>query len=262
MSEPFVREQDRQAPVVGAIDTGPTRRTLLRNGALGGGALVAGGALFAAPTVAVADTTSDLRVLNFALTLEHLEATFYTDGLQHFSRADFDRARHPGIGRLLDAFGFHFPGFGGGRRRHLYDYLKLIREHEQTHVDALTSVISSLGGTPVPRCKYNFETTAYTSVKQFLSVAQALENTGVNAYDGAIHLLNGSTAGSYPKDLLTTGATIATVEARHASYLNLVNGDVPFPAAFDTPKLPSEICKIAGQFIVSCPYSLSTYCMP
>lgn len=38
-------------------------------------------------------------------------------------------------------------------------------------------------------------------------------------------------------------ATIATVEARHASYLNLLIPNVPFPAAFDTLKAPRAICK-------------------
>lgn len=229
---------------------GLTRRALVRRGAIGGGVLLGGGMLTAvAPGRASADVATDVRVLNYALTLEHLEATFYTEGLQKFSRGDI-------TGSSV------FAGLGGSIRSKAYDYLQLIRDHEQTHVQALTAVITSLGGSPVPACTYNFDTTAFTSVGQFLKVAQALENTGVMAYDGAIHLLNGTTSGSYPNDLLTVGATIATVEARHAAYLNLINGDVPFPSAFDTPKLPSEICAIAGQFIVSCPYDLSVYCTP
>lgn len=51
---------------------------------------------------------------------------------------------------------------------------------------------------------------------------------------------------------LTTGATIAIVEARHASYLNLLDGDLPFPAAFDSPKSPEEILDAASGFIVAC----------
>jgi Ferritin-like domain len=63
-----------------------------------------------------------------------------------------------------------------------------------------------------------------------------LENTGVSAYDGAIAHISAA-------KLLTVGATIATVEARHASYLNLLNRDVPFPSAFDEPVAPRKICK-------------------
>ena len=42
------------------------------------------------------------------------------------------------------------------------------------------------------------------------------------------------------------------MEARHASYLNLLNGAVPFPSSFDTPKTMPEILAIAGPFIVAC----------
>ncbi len=66
------------------------------------------------------------------------------------------------------------------------------------------------------------------------------------AYDGAIARINSG-------DLQTTGATIATVEARHAAYLNLINGDDPFPAAFDEPKTEEQVLAIAGKFIVACP---------
>ena len=239
---------DGESGAGGARDT---RAAFLRKSAIGGGALVGGSALVAAlPASARADTASDIRVLNYALTLEHLEATFYTQALQKFSRDDITDT-------TLTA------GLGGQIRRRLYDNLVRIRDHEQVHVQTLISVISSLGGTPVPACTYNFAQTAFGSVTQFLQVAQALENTGVMAYDGAIHLLNGTpTTPTGLNDLLTAGATIATVEARHASYLNLINGDVPFPDAFDTPKLPSQICAIAAQFIDSCPYDLSTVCTP
>jgi hypothetical protein len=112
-----------------------------------------------------------------------------------------------------------------------------IRNHEYTHVETLRSVIRDLGGKPVPEATYNFRTTAFTSVAKFVSVAQFLENTGVTAYDGAIAHIEAA-------PLLTAGATIATVEARHASYLNLLNGDVPFPDAFDEPAAPQ--CDLRG----------------
>jgi hypothetical protein len=43
---------------------------------------------------------------------------------------------------------------------------------------------------------------------------------------------------------LTAGATIATVEARHASYLNVLNRAVPFPTAFDRAVAPRKICEV------------------
>jgi hypothetical protein len=172
----------------------------------------------------------DLTVLNYALTLEHLEAAFYVEGLKRFSARSFK------TGDLVSRLG---PRIAGG----IYDYLAVIRDHEVAHVVTLQAVIESLGGVPVSPCTYDF---GYNSVETFLQVAQALENTGVMAYDGAI-------AQICTPELQTAGATIATVEARHAAYLNLVNGGNPFPEAFDTPKTMDEILAIAGQFITSCP---------
>jgi len=76
----------------------------------------------------------------------------------------------------------------------------------------------------------------------------------VSAYDGAIAYVDSPA-------LQTAGATIATVEARHASYLNLVNDDIPFPDAFDTPVAPQAICEtVRTGFIVSCPFDLAAFC--
>lgn len=214
----------------------------------GSAALLGGGALAAAlPRMAEAHGTSepptDIDVLNYALTLEHLEYAFYRDGLRKFGEGEFENAAV-------------FDGLGGYLRRNARENFVRIREHEDTHVETLKSVIRSLGGKPVPECTYNFKTTAFTSVRQFVSVAQFLENTGVTAYDGAIAHIEAA-------PLLTAGATIATVEARHASYLNLLNRDVPFPEAFDTPEAPRAVCKAVqaenGGFIVSCPKPYGPY---
>ena len=205
----------------------------------GSAALLAGGALVAVPGVAKAHITgspTDIDMLNFALTLEHLEYAFYRDGLQKFSAQDIKNSR------FLQGDAKRFI------RSSAYRYLQLIREHEDIHVDTLTSVIKSLGGEPVPEATYNFEQTAFTSTQEFLKVARLLENTGVTAYDGAIAHIETA-------ELLTAGATIATVEARHASYLNLINGTNPFPAAFDEPKTMEQILAAAGGFIVECPPS-------
>lgn len=228
---------------------GDVGRLSSRRGFLAGSAaLLGGGALMALPGMAKAHTTAepptDVDVLNYALTLEHLEYAFYRDGLRRFGRRRFEQA---------DIFA------GRGRsviRRSVYRYFQVIREHEDTHVETLKSVIRSLGGTPVPECTYNFNRTAFRSVANFVQVAQFLENTGVSAYDGAIAHIETA-------ELLTAGATIATVEARHASYLNFINNDVPFPDAFDEPVAPRTICEAVqaenGGFIVSCPEPYGPY---
>jgi hypothetical protein len=111
------------------------------------------------------------------------------------------------------------------------------------HVNTLTTVVTNLGGTPVSGGSFQF---SYSDVRSFLRVAQVLENTGVAAYDGALALIK-------TPQLQTAGATIATVEARHASFLNFINGDNPFPSATDTPRTPADIVTAIQPFVRTAP---------
>ncbi|MFB6207398.1 MAG: ferritin-like domain-containing protein [Haloglomus sp.] len=209
-----------------------SRRDFLRRSAAAGAgalALSVAGSNTALAHDASADDTSDIDVLNYALTLEHLENAFYRMGREEFDRDDFMSARS-------------LEGFGSRVRGNVRENLRDIGAHEQTHVDTLSSVIEGLGGDPVTEGCYDF---GVDDADEFIAVAGVLENTGVSAYDGAIDLVGNA-------DLLTAGATIATVEARHASYLNLLNGEDPFPAAFDDPKSMQEVLDAAGGFIVEC----------
>ncbi len=161
---------------------------------------------------------NDVDVLNYALTLEHLEYAFYRDGIGNFTFG-------------ADPFG-----------QSIDTNLAAIRDHEGAHVDALTQAITSMGGTPVAEATYDFGYGA--DPVKFLATAAALENTGVSAYDGAGQFIQNA-------DLLPVAGGIVAVEARHASYLNLVTGTEPFPNAFEIAKTPAEILEIAGPFIVN-----------
>ncbi len=219
-----------------------TRAGFLRKAGLGGAALVGGSLLGPVPALAGhGDSIPDVDVLNYALTLEYLEATFYTQALGGSGTTGV-----PGSGPAFDEDEISgsntFAGFGGRIRSTAYGYLSDIRDHEITHVEFLRG---ALGAAAVRPCTFDFSA-ALSSVGAFLSTAKVLENTGVMAYDGAIRYVDNG-------DNLQASAQIATVEARHAAYLNLITRESPFPNAFDMGKKPSEILAAAGQFIVSCP---------
>ncbi len=164
---------------------------------------------------------SPVDVLNYALTLEHLEAAFYRDGLASIGREG------------ITTWGYQDT---------VFDNLVAIGEHEAEHVAVLTQVITDLGGMPVEEAMYDF---GYEDAVGFLQVAQALEDTGVAAYQGAAQYLIDS------DELLTAALTIHGVEARHAAYIALLNGAVPFPAAVNPTLTPAEVLEIATPFIVS-----------
>src|ERR1700677_5330308 len=76
-------------------------------------------------------TSSDTTVLNFALTLEHLENAFYLAGLAQFDQAAFDKA--------------NLPPFARGR-------FAQVAEHEMTHVAFLSA---ALGDQATQPCNYS-----------------------------------------------------------------------------------------------------------
>jgi hypothetical protein len=162
------------------------------------------------------DFADDIDVLNYALTLEHLEAAFYEMASQ------YELGEDP-YGNAIN------------------DYVAVIGEHEAAHVATLTQVITDLGGEPVARAEYDF---GVTDAQSFLMTAATLENVGVAAYDGA-------GAAIQNPDLLTAAGSIVAVEARHAAYLNVVTGQSAFPAAFETPMTKTEVLDAAGPFIVA-----------
>jgi len=238
------------AAVPSALESADTRSGFLRKVGVGGATVLGGGALLAgAPGVARAghtDNVPDVDVLNFALTLEYLEAAFYTQALggpgtvgAPASSGVFTHGGH----RAFAPQGY-FSGFGPEIENKVLGYLLAIRDHEVIHVDFLRS---ALGAAAVGPCTFNFSA-ALGSFDAFLKTAGVLENTGVMAYDGAIRYVDTG-------DFLQAGAQIATVEARHAAYLNLLNRTSPFPDAFDMGKHPSQIIAAvqATGFIVSCP---------
>ncbi|MBC7925073.1 MAG: ferritin-like domain-containing protein [Bryobacteraceae bacterium] len=221
------------------------RRDFLRGVTVVGGAAVSAAVLSSQTTTPPTPSpANDLAILNYALTLELLEATFYTQGLSRFTSAEFASAPFAAALRTASGVSATPPPSGATDTslvQDVYAYLSIIRNHEQQHVRTLQTTIRSLGGTPVTAPTFTFP---YNNVDEFIVLAATLENTGVAAYNGAISMISNPA-------LITASATIATVEARHASYLNRLRGMTPFPDAFDAGRPMSEILPIVSQFIVA-----------
>jgi len=122
----------------------------------------------------------------------------------------------------------------------VFDKRTAIAAHEAAHVETLTQVVTDLGGEPVAELTYDF---GYGTAAAFLQVAQALEDTGVSAYQGAAQYAMADDG------LLTTALTIHDVEARHAAYVAVLNGGNPFPEAVNPTLTPAEVLEIATPFI-------------
>lgn len=182
--------------------------------------LAAVASAYAAPSTIAPRDVTDVDVLNFALTLEHLENAFYTEGLQKLGEDAFAGAGYPSWVRSR---------------------FEQVREHEATHVAALKA---ALGDVAVQACTYNFP---YNDPKSFAALSMALETVGTSAYMGAAQLLQN-------KDTLTTAASILTVESRQAAWVgSAVLKGTPWDGPFETPLSPDGIYSLASQFIVSCP---------
>ena len=175
---------------------GITRGSFILRGALAAGAVYGLGAVapFVGSAMAAEDTT-DLDILNFALTLEYLESDFYK------------KARALNLSGEAKA------------------YAKSFGNAEDEHVRALLATIKSIGGKPVAKPTFTFP---MTDQKSFLKLAQTLEDTGVGAYNGAGPAIKN-------KDILAASGSIVQVEARHAAAIRILNGMEPAPEAFDKP---------------------------
>ena len=174
-----------------------------------------------------ADSVLAVDILNYALTLEHLEATFYREGLAKFSSADFVVAGIPASS---------------------YACLTEVAAHEKAHVDFLST---ALGNAATKECVYSFP---MSSVAEFLGVASILEGVGVSAYLGAARQI-------VNKDYLTAAGSILTVESRHSAYLRDTSSQEklsPFPSAQDVPLTSNAVHTLALAFIKSCPESNPT----
>jgi hypothetical protein len=187
---------------------------------LAAGALLASAAI-AAP-IEQRQANIDVTILEFALTLEHLENVFYKEALGNFTEQDF-----------IDA----------GYSATYYNNVKYIATDEESHVLFLEAAITAAGYTPVAACSYNFK---FTNVDSFITLSSVLEGVGTSAYLGAAGLITS-------KAYLTAAGSILVTEALHTSMQRGAIGEVPMANPYGTPLDPMSVYTLAASFIVSCP---------
>ncbi len=192
-----------------------TRRDFFKALAVAGVGAAAGSAVLSRPAFAQGGG-GDLDIGNFALTLEYLEAEFYT------------RAVDSGVvsGDALAA-------------------VINLREHELAHVDALTGLITQSGGTPVAKPTFTFPPDTFSSQASILSLAGTFEPVGVGAYLGAAPMIQSP-------DVLAAAGSIAGVEGEHVVTINNLNGVVPpantpFPAALMMDEVLAAVAPFMGM---------------
>jgi hypothetical protein len=166
------------------------------------GALVAGGLLAGALPTALAGAQgvakSDIAILNYALTLEYLEAAFYKEAID-----------------------------GGALNGQYRNFAQVTGEHEQAHVDALEK---TLGDQATKKPSFDFQGTTGDR-DTFAQTAIVLEDTGVEAYQGQAGNIKS-------KEVLRAAISIHPVEARHAAWIRSIVGmgsgePSPAPEAFN-----------------------------
>jgi hypothetical protein len=176
-------------------------------------ALVAGGLV--APRVAFGDIRDDLRVLNYVLTVEYVQAALYREALRET------------------------PGLEPADR----EVVGILRDHEVEHVDALRATIADAGGRPNDRPRVTFGGALGTRAS-FLKLANTLEDTGVSAYNGAAPQLGN-------EDFVAAFASVAQVEARHSALVRLLRDRPPAPLPLDKASNQQAVQQAYGPYTVN-----------
>jgi rubrerythrin len=177
-----------------------TRSALFkRGGVLAGAGIVVGGTTVGLATAQGGLPKGDVDILNYALTLEYLEAAFYREALDNG-----ELSGEPLI------------------------FAEVVAAHEQAHVDALKQ---TLGSKAVKEPKFDFA--GATGKDEFLRTAMALEDTGVAAYQGQADRIK------TPAVLEAAGSILAVEARHAAWVRDIIGGGKgvnPAPDAFEMPK--------------------------
>ena len=202
---PKLEELDVDGAIREAVDnvSGDSRGAFLRKAGLGAGAVLGSSAFFGAlPAIASAGVAaSDVAILNYALTLEYLEAAFYAEAVSK--------------GRFAGKVG---------------KFARIVAQHEAAHVSFLKG---ALGSAAVKKPTFDFKGTT-TNRGKFIATAQVLEDTGVAAYLGQVGNIKS-------KKILAAAGSILPIEARHAGWIRDLDDAAGAPKAFEIGKTKAQI---------------------
>ncbi len=159
----------------------------------------------------------DVGVLNYAYSLEQIEAAFYTKV-----------AESP------------YSGITASESALLTD----IRDHEVAHREFFKAALAT---SAIATLELDFSSINFASRDSVLATAKAFEDLGVSAYNGAGKLITSP-------DYLLLAGKIVSVEARHAAYIRdlIMNGsfaDGLDANGLDMSRMPSEVYAIAGAYV-------------
>ena len=190
-----------------------SRRDFFKALAVAGAGATAASAVFSRR--AFAQEGGDVEIANFALTLEYLEAEFYS--------------------LALDA---------GVLTGDALAVVENLADHEQQHVEAIIGLLEGAGATPVEKPEFVFPPEALASQAGVLNTAITLEPVGVGAYLGAAPMIQSP-------DILAAAGSIAGVEGEHVVAVNHLLGVVP-PAqeAFPAALTMDEVLAAVSPFIM------------
>jgi Ferritin-like domain len=200
-------EVDSDGAIREALESigGDSRADFLRKASLGGAALL--GALAVTDEAAAATSPNDVAILNYALTLEYLQAAFYTE-------AEREKALRGNAARAAAVVG----------------------PVERAHVSAFRK---ALGSAAVKRPAFNFRGTT-ESQRLFLRTAVAFEDLAVAAYKAQAPRLRSPS-------VLAVAVSIHSVEARHAGWMRRLAGVLPAAKPFDDALDKPEVLRIVSS---------------
>lgn len=213
----FILDSIDDPELVERIDSG--RRSMFMRGVAPAIAMASAPLLIAAASTQAFGATLPQKVvdvLNFALTLEYLEAAFYKEG-------------NTSSGLIPSKYRTLFRTIGA----HEIAHVLLLRSALGPAAVKAPEVDFTAGGT-YPDVFENFET--------FATLSATFEDLGVAAYKGQAGALIGT-------PVLTTALQIHSVEARHAAAVRPLIGKSTSDGAFDKPLSMKQVLAAATPFL-------------